>query len=211
MKRKEFKISRHKKYTTHNLIIRYLVVNFFNKVGSLLSNISFESMLDVGCGEGILLAHIREDLVGKRVFAMDISPIEIETAKKNIPFANCIVGSIYRLPYVVQANMLALEKDKANYEVFNVGSGVARSIKSIAEPLAKLCQVDISAEITGKFRKGDVRHCFSDISKIKDKLGFKPAISFEVGMKELIEWSDKEPSTDKFEQAYEELKEKGLI
>ncbi|MFB0526577.1 MAG: SDR family NAD(P)-dependent oxidoreductase [bacterium] len=112
---------------------------------------------------------------------------------------------------VVQANMLALEKDEANYEVFNVGSGVARSIKNIAETLAGLCQVDIVPEITEKFRKGDVRHCFSDISKIKDKLGFKPAISFEVGMKELIEWSDKEPSTDKFEQASQELKEKGLI
>ena len=112
---------------------------------------------------------------------------------------------------VVRANMLALEKDEANYEVFNVGSGIARSIKSIAETLARLCHAGIAPEITEKFRKGDVRHCFSDISKIKDKLGFKPAISFEEGMKELIEWSDKEPSTDKFEQAYEELKEKRLI
>jgi len=112
---------------------------------------------------------------------------------------------------IVQANMLALEKEEANYEVFNVGSGVARSIRGIAETLAKLCQVDIVPEITEKFRKGDVRHCFSDISKIKDKLEFKPAISFEEGMKELIEWSDKESSVDKFEQAYGELKEKGLI
>jgi len=112
---------------------------------------------------------------------------------------------------VVKANMLALEKDEANYEVFNVGSGVAKSIRSVAEILAKLCQVDIVPEITKKFRKGDVRHCFSDISKIKNKLGFKPAISFEEGMKELIEWSNKEQSVDKFEQAYKELKEKRLV
>jgi len=112
---------------------------------------------------------------------------------------------------VVKANMLALEKDEANYEVFNVGSGVARSIRSIATTLARLCQVDIVPEITEKFRKGDVRHCFSDISKIKNKLGFKPTISFEEGMKELIEWSDKERSIDRFEQAYEELKEKRLV
>jgi len=42
-------------------------------------------------------------------------------------------------------------------------------------------------------------------------LGFKPTISFEEGMKELIEWSDKEQSIDSFEQAYEELKEKRLV
>lgn len=100
MRRKESKISKHKKYRTRNPISRYLVSNFFNKVSYLLSNISFESMLDVGCGEGILLVHIRERLVGKRVFAMDIDPIEIETAKKNIPFANCMGGSIYRLLFV---------------------------------------------------------------------------------------------------------------
>jgi 2-polyprenyl-3-methyl-5-hydroxy-6-metoxy-1,4-benzoquinol methylase len=100
MKRKESKISKHRKYTNRNLINRYLISNFFNKVGFLLSNISFESVLDVGCGEGILLLHIREHLFGKRVFATDIGPIEIETAKKNIPFANCIVGSIYKLPFV---------------------------------------------------------------------------------------------------------------
>jgi len=100
MKRKESKNSRHKKYTTYNPISRYLVSSFFNKVGCLLSSIAFENVLDVGCGEGVLLAHIREHLVGKRVFAMDIDPIEIETAKKNIPFANCIVGSIYKLPFV---------------------------------------------------------------------------------------------------------------
>jgi len=112
---------------------------------------------------------------------------------------------------VVQANMLALEKDEANYEVFNVGSGVARSIRSIAETLARLCQVDIVPEVTEKFRKGDVRHCFSDIFKISNKLGFKPATSFEEGMRELIEWSGKESSIDKFEKAYEELKQKGLV
>jgi len=112
---------------------------------------------------------------------------------------------------VVQANMLALEKDEANHQIFNVGSGIPRSIRSVADTLAKLCQVDTVPEITGKFRKGDVRHCFSDISKIRNRLGFEPAISFEQGMQELIEWSDKAPSTDKFEKAYRELREKGLV
>lgn len=92
-------ISNHAKYTTRNPISRYLTGNFFNKIGKLLSHISFESVLEVGCGEGILLHNIQEYLVEKNVIAVDISPTEIEAAKKNIPFARCEVASAYDLPF----------------------------------------------------------------------------------------------------------------
>ena len=65
--------------------------------------------------------------------------------------------------------------------------------------------------IVGKFRKGDVRHCFSDISKIKEKLGFQPRVSFMDGMKELMEWSEGVEAEDKSEKAAQELREKGLL
>jgi len=112
---------------------------------------------------------------------------------------------------IVEANILAMNHSNANYEVFNVGTGKPISIKKIAEILARLYGKDITPEITNKFRKGDVRHCFADISKIKNKLGWEPKISFEQGMKELIGWSRNVKAEDKFEKAAQELKDKGLI
>ena len=68
----------------------------------------------------------------------------------------------------------------------------------------------IKPEITNKYRAGDIRHCFADISKIK-KLGYEPKVSFEEGMKELVEWASKIEAKDRFEKAYKELEEKRLV
>ncbi len=112
---------------------------------------------------------------------------------------------------VVDACILAMEKSEGDYDFFNVGSGKPTSIKEIAEIIAKEYGADIKPEITNKFRKGDLRHCTADISKIKRRLGFSPKVSFEEGMRELIEWSRKQEAIDNFEKANRELKEKGLM
>ncbi len=112
---------------------------------------------------------------------------------------------------IVDANILAMEKSAADYENFNVGAGRQISILEIANTLIKLNQSEVKPEIVGKFRKGDVRHCFADISKIKTKLGFQPKVSFMEGMKELIQWSEQVTAEDKVEQATQELTEKGLL
>ncbi len=112
---------------------------------------------------------------------------------------------------IAKANILAMEQNSANFEVFNVGSGQPLSIKSVAEKIAGLYGLDLKPEITNKFRKGDIRHCFADISKIKSRLGFEPSVSFEEGMKEIIEWSQSVKAEDRFDEATRELKKKGLI
>lgn len=112
---------------------------------------------------------------------------------------------------VVGANIIAMENDKADYKTFNVGAGVPLTIKSIAEVLAKLYGKKIKPDITNKFRKGDVRHCYADIGDIKKVLGWEPKVSFEEGMRELIEWSRTAESVDKFDDAVAELKERGLV
>jgi len=112
---------------------------------------------------------------------------------------------------IVQANMLALNSNAADYEVLNVGSGHVTTIKQVADILAKLYGKDIPASITNTSRKGDVRHCFADISKIKKLLDYTPKVSFEQGMQELITWSGSQNSTDNVDQATEELRSKGLM
>jgi dTDP-L-rhamnose 4-epimerase len=112
---------------------------------------------------------------------------------------------------IAYANVLAMEKKAADYEIFNVGAGRQITIKRIGEIIAELNHSNVRPLITGKFRKGDVRHCYADISKIKSKLGFEPKISFEEGMKELMEWSKGQKAIDKSDMATEELKHHGLV
>lgn len=111
---------------------------------------------------------------------------------------------------IVQANILAMEKDKANGEVFNVGSASAISIRQIAEQLAKLYEKPVQPEITRHFRKGDVRHCFADITKIKGSLGYQPRVDFATGTRELLNWSQKVEAIDRFDTAANELSTHGL-
>lgn len=112
---------------------------------------------------------------------------------------------------IVRANIMAMEKKEADYEIFNVGSGNPLEIKDIAQTLADLLGKAIQPKITNRFRKGDVRHCFADISKISKLLGFKPSVSFSDGMQEYIDWSMNEKAVDYFDKASAELKEKGLL
>lgn len=112
---------------------------------------------------------------------------------------------------IVQANMLAMEKDGANYESFNVGSGQFITIKQIAKTIAKLCDKDIEPMITNQYRKGDIRHCFADITKIKEKLGYEPKISFEDGMKELINWAGDKEAKDLVGYMTKELESRKII
>lgn len=111
---------------------------------------------------------------------------------------------------IVVANIIALENEKAVGQVFNVGSGIPVSIREIAEILAEKLKLKIKPKITWKFRSGDVRHCIADINKIEKKLGFKPKINFKDGMDELTDWSLKQNVSDKFSEAFNELKKRKL-
>lgn len=110
---------------------------------------------------------------------------------------------------VVQACLLAL-KPQANYQVYNVGCGKPIRILDVAKTISKGYKKNIEPEIRNKYRKGDIRHCIADISKIK-QLGFIPKVNFEDGIRKLVFWAKTAEAKDFYEQAEKELKEKGLI
>jgi dTDP-L-rhamnose 4-epimerase len=112
---------------------------------------------------------------------------------------------------VAQACRLAMEIDEAAGEVFNVGSGRNYTILEIAEKLARvLGKPHIEPEITGKYRAGDIRHCFADISKARGLLGYEPRVTLEDGLAELVAWLEGQEAEDKVEQARQELSARGL-
>lgn len=106
---------------------------------------------------------------------------------------------------VVDALVLALENEKANFQKMNIGSGKAIAITDVAQKIASLLSVSIEPEITMKYRVNDIRHCFADTSLARRLLGWTPKISFEEGMTELIEWSKDQESVDNFVIAQKEL------
>src|SRR3954467_11639347 len=85
---------------------------------------------------------------------------------------------------IVQANVLAMEKTEANGVALNVGSGEPISISEVGNVLASALGVQIEPEITGKYRAGDIRHCFADITAARRVLGYEPKVSFAAGIKE---------------------------
>jgi dTDP-L-rhamnose 4-epimerase len=113
---------------------------------------------------------------------------------------------------IAKANLLVMEKNRANYEIFNVGTGKPTPIREVAETMIRVHGADLKPVIENKYREGDIRHCYADISKLK-KLGFEPSAEFEGGMKELSEWVNAQPSCevdDQFEKARKELEDKKL-
>jgi len=105
-----------------------------------------------------------------------------------------------------------LDSDKRIWDVFNVGSGQAITVNQIAHTLARLLGKNIAPEILQKYRVGDIRHCFADISKINTVLGFEPQRDFEEGMAELVEWvrSAKKP-VDRSAASLAELDKSKLV
>ena len=112
---------------------------------------------------------------------------------------------------IVRANLLALETDNGDYEVMNVGTGVATSIRRIAEIVARGLGKSIEPDITGKFREGDIRHCIADISKIQAKLGYEPSVALDDGLEELISWVGKQSADDRVSVATAELAAHQLV
>ncbi|MFH0732494.1 MAG: NAD-dependent epimerase/dehydratase family protein [Candidatus Omnitrophota bacterium] len=113
---------------------------------------------------------------------------------------------------ILKANVLAMTKERADYNVFNVGTGKSINILEIAKILIRKINPSkgLLPEIKNKFRQGDIRHCFADITKIKKMLKFTPSVSFEEGMNDLINWVRQQSCEDKISDAMEELKKRGL-
>lgn len=113
---------------------------------------------------------------------------------------------------VARACALAMEARSAVGGVFNIGSGQSRTIQSIAEDLAKvLGRAGLAPRLTGKYRVGDIRHCFADIAKSRTALGFSPQVDFRDGLAELAEWVAGQVAHDGVDAATAELEKRGLV
>lgn len=112
---------------------------------------------------------------------------------------------------VARACRLVLESPAAAGQVFNIGSGRQYTVLEIARAMAEVTgREDLEPEVTGKYRVGDIRHCFADISLAQKVLGFKPQMPLEQGLVELASWLEGQVASDRVAEMSAELAARGL-
>lgn len=112
---------------------------------------------------------------------------------------------------VVNATILGLESDNANNQVFNVGTGVATDVITVANSLLENYSIDVPIKISGNYRLGDIRHNYADLTKISTLLNFEPKVDFQQGLKNFCDWvNTQEIEVDNYEKSINEMKAKGL-
>jgi len=112
---------------------------------------------------------------------------------------------------VVDATILGILKDEANNEVFNIGSGIATTVITVAEQLINAYNQQVSLNVTGNYRLGDIRHNYADLTKSNFILGYQPKVFFKEGIERFSNWvNTQQTEADNYERSIEEMKSRGL-
>jgi dTDP-L-rhamnose 4-epimerase len=113
---------------------------------------------------------------------------------------------------IVQGLLLAKDRAEADNQVFNLGTGVSTSVLEVADLLSQhLTSGQVRPQILNQFRAGDIRHCYADVTKARELLGFQPRIPLEEGLADLLAWVREQTAEDHFDQVEKELKDKSLV
>ncbi|MFC2045995.1 SDR family NAD(P)-dependent oxidoreductase [Chloroflexota bacterium] len=113
---------------------------------------------------------------------------------------------------IVRGLLLAMDRPEADYEVMNLGTGHLTTVREVAEVLSqRLTGGEIEADIRHQYRMGDIRHCYADVSKARDLLGFEPRVPLEEGLDDLLAWVGGQTAVDRFQQVERELATKSLV
>jgi dTDP-L-rhamnose 4-epimerase len=131
------------------------------------------------------------------------SPLIFEDGRQQRDFVN--------VHDVARACVLAAESDSAVGHALNVGSGESYTVLDIATRIARTLGCEhILPQVTGKYRVGDIRHCFADITAARRLMGYAPQVTLDDGLSELAVWLDGQVAQDRVEQASHELATRGL-
>lgn len=112
---------------------------------------------------------------------------------------------------VVDATILGMEVPEANGHVFNIGTGVATDVLTVAKLLCEKYGVQVPITLSGNYRLGDIRHNYSDITAARTILGFEPKWSFHDGIEQFTHWvNQQEVQKDNYDSSIGEMRKKGL-
>jgi dTDP-L-rhamnose 4-epimerase len=112
---------------------------------------------------------------------------------------------------VVRANILALGSSVADGKAYNVGAGQPVSVLEVINLITRQLNSEETPEVVNRYRAGDIRHCFSDISRIRAELGYQPLVSLEQGIGDLMPWIQSQQSSDRVRTAVSDLEHRVLM
>jgi dTDP-L-rhamnose 4-epimerase len=113
---------------------------------------------------------------------------------------------------IVQGLLLAMDRPEADHQVFNLGTGIPASVGQVAEMLTQhLTAGKVKPQVLNQYRAGDIRHCYADLTKARQLLGFEPRISLQEGLDDLLAWVKEQTAVDRFAQVEKELATKSLV
>lgn len=139
------------KYLSGNPISRLLIKHFLMALTSLVLplKLSSQTILDVGCGEGMVTRQLRLLWPSALFHGLDVSPDLLKVARQLAPDIDYLSGSVYSLPYADRTYDLVyctevlehLERpEKAISEIFRVGK--AYFVFSVPnEPLWRIANI----------------------------------------------------------------------
>jgi dTDP-L-rhamnose 4-epimerase len=112
---------------------------------------------------------------------------------------------------IAAACVTVMESPATDYLALNVGSGSKIRVADLAAKLCGMLPGGLAPQITQNFRKGDIRHCFSDISLITKLTGWTPKADMDACLQELIEWGSRKASVDLTGEAHAIQRAKGIL
>jgi dTDP-L-rhamnose 4-epimerase len=112
---------------------------------------------------------------------------------------------------IARANVLALESTSASGVALNIGTGQPVTIQQVGSEISRLLGTEIRPQIKHQYRVGDIRHCFADISRASEELGYRPVVTFRDGFSELVHWLASQHADDRTEEAMKHLTTRGLV
>lgn len=112
---------------------------------------------------------------------------------------------------IIRANILVLNSGVADGKAYNVGSGQPVTVLDVVNLITRRLEAHETPEIVNRYRAGDIRHCFSELSRIRTELGYQPQVSLEQGIGDLIPWIQSQQSSDRVRTAVSDLEHRVLM
>ena len=113
---------------------------------------------------------------------------------------------------IVNVTYKSLVLNNLKHNIYNVGSGVPTTVISAAKKLREIFKSNVNLKVSGRYRIGDIRNNFADLTRLKSDFNYSNFISFDEGLKSFVDWvKTQKIQKDLYDDSIKELKNKGLI